>query len=66
MKSVGRFLKEVQSEMAKVTWPTFRQLVGSTIIVLILVCFFAVYLGAIDFMFARLAKWMYGAYSGLR
>ncbi len=66
MKSVGQFLREVQAEMAKVTWPSFNQLVGSTIIVLILVVFFAVYLGAIDFVFARLAKWMYGAYSGLR
>ncbi|MEX0672295.1 MAG: preprotein translocase subunit SecE [Candidatus Babeliales bacterium] len=66
MKDIGRFLREVRSEMGKVTWPSFRELVGSTIIVLILVCFFAVYLGAIDFLFARLAKWMYGAYSGLR
>ncbi len=65
MISPGQFLQEVRAEMAKVTWPTFNQLVGSTIVVLILITFFAVYLGAIDFVFSRLAKYVYSLYSGL-
>ena len=65
MKSVGLFLKEVRAELGKVTWPSFNELVGSTIVVLILVCFFAIYLGAIDFAFSRLAKYVYSAYAGI-
>ena len=43
-----RFLKEVRSEMSKVTWPSWEELKGSTILVMILSVFFAVYLFFID------------------
>lgn len=43
-----RFLKEVRSEMSKVTWPSWDELKGSTILVMILSVFFAVYLFFID------------------
>jgi len=43
-----RFLREVRSEMAKVTWPTWDELKGSTILVIIVSVFFAVYLFLVD------------------
>jgi len=43
-----RFLREVRSEMAKVTWPTWEELKGSTILVIIVSVFFAVYLFLVD------------------
>lgn len=43
-----RFLKEVRIEMSKVTWPSWDELKGSTILVMILSVFFAVYLFFID------------------
>ena len=43
-----RYIKEVRSEMAKVVWPTWVELRGSTILVIILSIFFAAYVGIID------------------
>ena len=45
---IKRFLKETQMEMAKVTWPTRKELVSSTIVVVVLSLFFALYLGLVD------------------
>ncbi|MFC1694424.1 preprotein translocase subunit SecE [Candidatus Latescibacterota bacterium] len=42
------FLKEVKSEMSKVTWPSWTDLKGSTILVIIVSVFFAVYVGFVD------------------
>jgi len=49
------FVREVRQELAKVIWPTWDELVGSTVIVLIIIAAFAVYLGAIDFAFRVLS-----------
>ncbi len=50
-----KFIKEVKSEMSKVTWPTWVELKGSTILVVMVSAFFAVYIGVVDFIltFAR-------------
>jgi preprotein translocase subunit SecE len=45
-----KFLKEVKSEMSKVTWPNWKELKGSTILVIIVSIFFAIYIGLIDFV----------------
>ncbi len=44
-----QFLSGVKSEFEKVTWPSRQEYVGGTIGVLIVVAFFAVVLGVIDF-----------------
>jgi preprotein translocase subunit SecE len=54
MKSISQFLqffKEVKIEMAKVNWPSFNEWVGSTIIVLIIMVAFSIYLGLVDYGF---------------
>lgn len=50
MKRVLQFLSGVRREFAKVVWPSKKELVGSTLVVLALVGAFSVYLGAIDFL----------------
>ena len=52
------FLKEVRQELAKVIWPTWDELVGSTIIVLIIIEAFSIYLGALDFGFRVLSGYV--------
>ncbi|OIN94975.1 MAG: preprotein translocase subunit SecE [Deltaproteobacteria bacterium CG1_02_45_11] len=42
------FLREVKVELKKVTWPTRKQTVGSTVVMLILVIIISFFLGAID------------------
>ncbi len=48
MKNVGTFLKEVRAEMARVEWPKTDEWIGATLVTLILVAFFTLYLGLID------------------
>lgn len=43
-----KFLREVKAEMSKVTWPNWPELKGSTILVIIVSIFFAVYVGVVD------------------
>jgi preprotein translocase subunit SecE len=43
------FLESVIAEYKKVTWPTRQETISVTILVVILVMFFAVYVGMIDF-----------------
>ncbi|HVZ66979.1 MAG TPA: preprotein translocase subunit SecE [Patescibacteria group bacterium] len=48
------FLKEVRSELEKVTWPTSADVVRLTIIVLVISAIVGVYLGAADYGFTNL------------
>ena len=48
IEKTKRFLREVKAEMAKVTWPSWVELKGSTILVIIVSIIFAVYVGIVD------------------
>ncbi len=54
MNKVLTFLREVRAELGKVSWPTRRQLLVYTGVVIGLSLFFAVYLGGLDALFAWL------------
>ena len=43
-----KYIREVKVEMSKVVWPNMTELKGSTILVIILSAFFAIYIGGID------------------
>lgn len=62
MKNIVQFLGEVRTELNKVVWPKYDDWVGSTIIVLLLVFIFALYLGLIDFAFSKLANFIFKSY----
>ena len=53
---VGKMFKETGSELKKVTWPTFKETVKRTGIVLAVVIFFGVVLFAFDFVLSVLYK----------
>ena len=42
------FVKEVQVEFAKISWPTRQELVDSTIVVIFTVLIVAAFVGAVD------------------
>ncbi len=50
IEKIKKYLKEVKIEMSKVAWPSWPELKGSTILVIILSAFFAVYIGSVDFI----------------
>ncbi|MGB9906733.1 MAG: preprotein translocase subunit SecE [Candidatus Saccharicenans sp.] len=53
-KRFVNFLKDVRSELKKVTWPAKQEVYGTTIIVIIAVFFFGIYLFFIDVVFSWL------------
>jgi len=44
----GQFLRDVRAEMKRVSWPSVREVKNTTIITLVAVIFFAVYLWGVD------------------
>ena len=59
-----RFLRDTRAEMRRVSWPTANEVKNTTIITLIAVIFFAVYLFGIDrvwaFLIDHLRTWLGG------
>ena len=51
MSKIIQFFREVRVEMSKVVWPTPRQLVIYTLIVILLSVLLAVFLGVLDLGF---------------
>ena len=51
---VTQFLREVRVELGKVTWPSRDELVGSTIIVIVLSLIMSIYIGFLDFLLSSL------------
>jgi len=51
--SIIEYLKGTQEELKKVSWPTQKQTIAYTIIVIAISFFVALYLGVFDFIFAR-------------
>ena len=47
------FIKEARAELKKVTWPNRKELISSTVVVMITVVLVAIYLGLIDLLFSR-------------
>ncbi len=52
LAGIGQFRHEVMSEMKKVSWPARSEVINTTIIVLIAIFFFAVYLYVADIVFS--------------
>ncbi|WP_169748044.1 preprotein translocase subunit SecE [Pseudonocardia acaciae] len=50
---LSRFLREVVAELRKVIWPTRKDLVGYTIVVLVFVSFMVALVALLDFVFAK-------------
>ena len=63
VKQAVQFLKEVKSELSRVVWPRFDEFVGALIVVLLVMAFFAIYLGLLDLGFTRLAQFIFAWYN---
>ena len=51
-----QFLREVRVELKKVTWPSRKQTLGSTVVVIILVMIISLFLGIVDFGLSNLVR----------
>jgi preprotein translocase subunit SecE len=55
-EKVKQFLKEAKIELKKVVWPTRKDTIASTTVVIILVIIIAVFLGLVDFGLSKIIR----------
>ena len=55
-----QFFREVKAELKKVTWPSRKQTIGSTVVVLILVMIISFFLGLVDIGLSNIVKLVLG------
>lgn len=60
-KRLGRFLKEVVEQLRKVVYPTRRQLITYSVVVLVFVGIMMAYIGGLDLLFGDLVRRAFGA-----
>ncbi len=56
LEKISQFFREVRVEMKKVTWPSRKETLASTSVVLITVILMAFFLGIVDLGLSRLIK----------
>ena len=56
IEATFQFLREVKVELKKVTWPSRKQTIGSTVVVLILVLIISLFLGVVDMGLSQLIR----------
>lgn len=56
MSKVLQYLKEVKNELVKVVWPSRRDTVKMTIIVIVFSVMVSVFLGAVDYGLSKLLE----------
>jgi preprotein translocase subunit SecE len=52
----GQFLREAKTELKKVKWPTRKELLASTAVVIVLTLLVALFLGLVDFGLIKIIK----------
>ena len=53
MNKVAKFITEVKAELKKVSWSTRRELVNSTIVVIVSVIILAIFIGFCDLIWSN-------------
>lgn len=60
MQSVKLFFESVKIELGKVTWPTRKETVATSTVVVVIVLLISLYLGACDIVLAKLMRLILG------
>jgi preprotein translocase subunit SecE len=56
LTKTAQFLREVKVELKKVTWPSRKQTLGSTVVVIVLVMIISFFLGVVDMGLSSLIR----------
>ena len=65
-EAIYRYFRELRSELKKVVWPTPKQVVKSTLVVIACVLFVGLFIWAFDFAAGNGIKWLINAIAGLK
>lgn len=60
MQSLKSFLESVKQELAKVTWPTRKETVATTGVVIMIVFMISMYLGFCDILLSKMMRVVLG------
>jgi len=60
VSKAGQFLREAKMELKKVKWPTRKELLASTAVVIVLTLIVALFLGLVDFGLIKIIKGIVG------
>ncbi|HPX60451.1 MAG TPA: preprotein translocase subunit SecE [Deltaproteobacteria bacterium] len=60
MQKVKDFLESVKAELAKVTWPTRKETVSTTGVVIVIVLLISLFLGTCDIVLAKMLRLVLG------
>jgi preprotein translocase subunit SecE len=61
--SIGEFARQVKAETAKVVWPTRRETIVTTIMVIIMTSLLGIFFFAVDSAFSTLVRTLLGLLS---
>jgi preprotein translocase subunit SecE len=56
INSAVQFLREVKIELKKVTWPSRKQTIGSTAVVIVVIILISIFLGSVDIGLSSLIR----------
>ncbi len=57
---LSRFVREVIAELGKVIWPTRKELVTYTTVVIVFVSIMVALVAGLDILFAKVVVWVFG------
>ena len=60
VQKVKSFLESVKVELAKVTWPTRKETIATTGVVVVIIFLISIFLGACDLVLAKLMRQILG------
>ncbi len=60
MQKLRTFLESVKIELGKVTWPTRKETVATTGVVVVIIVLISLYLGVCDLVLAKLMRLILG------
>jgi len=58
MKKVILFFQEVRNELKKVSWPSKKEVIGATTIVIVTTLFMGLFLGVVDLILSRSVEFL--------
>ncbi len=60
MGKIIKFLKEVRAELDKVTWPSKSELIGSTVVTVVVTLIISIFIGFVDRLLTLATRTIFG------
>ena len=58
LNRIKNYFRGVRAEFAKITWPSWGEVLSLTVLVLAMVLILTIYVGALDAVFGQLLKYL--------